>query len=121
MAAFWSVQSEDPQLTQEQLEAQARSDYRWLMEDPRGRRVARTVLRWSGIDDTGSIEGEAAMAFDAGKRVIGNLLKAQIRKHNPEGWVQLESEHVRELTAAAERDRRGIREQAQELMKAGAS
>lgn len=119
MAAFRDVQNANPKLTLEQAEAQARNDYRWLLEDPRGRRIARAVLRWSQNDETGPTSGEGAMAFAAGARMVGNMLKAQLRKHNPEGWVQLEAEFVRELAEMAREDaerQESVREQAERML-----
>ena len=95
------MQTGNPQLTDEQAEARARLDYSWLLADPRGRRLLRSVLRWSGIDDTGPVQGIELMAYAAGARMVGNMLKAQIRKHDPEGWVQLEAEYTRELVLQA--------------------
>lgn len=100
------MQTENPQLTVEQAEAQARLDYRWVLEDERGRRVLRAVLRWSGIEDTGPVAGIEALAAAAGSRMVGNILKAQIRKHDPEGWIRLETEFVRDLCAQAEQAER---------------
>lgn len=97
------VQNERPQSVTE-AEAQACGDYRWLLDDSRGRRLARAVLRWSGITDTGPTKGTEEMAFAAGSRMVGNLLKAQIIKFAPEAWLRLEGEHVQELAAAARRE-----------------
>jgi hypothetical protein len=114
------VQTPNPQMTDEQLEAQAKADFTWLLDDPRGRRIARTLLRWTGVDDTGPMEGIEAMAAAAGGRRVGNLLKATMRKHDVEGWVRLEGEHARELVLQAERAERAEKERAAaDLLKGG--
>lgn len=95
------VQIPNPDLTDEQREAQTRADLDWWLSDQRGRRLARTLVRWSGIDDTGPLNGIEQMAEATGRRQIGNLLKAQIRKHVPELWILLETEHVQELVHIA--------------------
>jgi hypothetical protein len=105
-----SVRHEDPK----QAEAQAKLDYRWLLEDPRGRRIVRDWLRWSGVEDTGPVEGIEAMACAAGRRMVGNLLRATLRKHDPEGWVRLEAEHVQELVLLAERQAKSDDRRAEE-------
>lgn len=104
------MQTENPQLTQEQAEAQAALDWQWLLGDPRGQRIARTILRWSQCDATGPIDGIERMAVATGARMVGNLLKAQLRKHAEELWVRLEADYTRELNqharAEAEREKR---------------
>lgn len=97
------VQTERPE-SPEQAEAQARLDYRWALGDQRGRRILRAMLRWSGVEDTGPVAGIEQMAFAAGARMVGNMLRAQLRKHAPEGWVQLEAEYVQELVHQARQE-----------------
>lgn len=97
------VQNERPQSIAES-EAQARGDFRWLLDDPRGRRIVRSILRWSQIDETGPTSGIEQMAYATGARMVGNLLKASIIKHGPESWIKLEAEHVQELAAAARKE-----------------
>ncbi|MEY5098093.1 MAG: hypothetical protein RJA36_812 [Pseudomonadota bacterium] len=91
------VQADNPLLTPEQADAKDRDALDWVVGDARGRRVLRAVLRWAGIEETGATEGIERMAFDAGRRMVGGMLRAQLRKHAPEGWVAMEAEHVQEL------------------------
>lgn len=84
-------------MTSEQLEEQARADWQWLLEDERGRRVARTLRRWSLIDDvppSGPIEH---LARQNGMREVGWRLMGALRTAAPDGWLQLEAEHLQEL------------------------
>lgn len=98
------VQTPNPALTDEQREAQMRSDLRWWLTDQAGRRIARMIHRWSGCDETGPLGGIEHMAEATGRRQIGNLLKATIRKYVPELWLAMESEHVQELVRLAQID-----------------
>lgn len=116
------MQEPNPRLTAEQLEAQSRLDYAWLIDDQRGRRIARAILRWSGLEETGPQQGAEAMAYATGARMVGALLRAQIRKYHPEGWVRMESEHTQELVALARAEderREALRQEAQKHMDQG--
>lgn len=116
------MQEPNPRLTPEQLEAQAEADYRWLIDDQRGRRIARAFLRWSGIDDTGPTQGAEAMALATGARMVGNLLRAHLRKYHPEGWVRMESEHTHELVFLARQEderQEAVRREARKHMDQG--
>lgn len=98
------VQHEPETRTAAEAEARARLAWQWLLGDERGRYIARRVLTWSGVDDTGTIGPLEQMAASAGSRMVGGLLKAMCRKYDPDGWVHLECEYVAELTAAARRE-----------------
>jgi hypothetical protein len=41
------------------------------------------------------------MAFDAGRRFVGNMLRETLQKHDPEGWLRFEGEYLRERHEAA--------------------
>jgi hypothetical protein len=82
---------------QRSAEAQARLDYRWLLDDQRGRRLARLLLVWSAIEDPYQVGGASDVtAFVDGKRSVGWMLRHEMRRHYPEGWLLLETEHLHE-------------------------
>lgn len=87
-----------PEESQEQ--ANARIAWDWVLGDLRGRRVLARILDWCGVHRTGYVAGVEEMAGDAGKRLIGNLLIAQILTHQPEVWIQMERDRVERLTFA---------------------
>ena len=89
------MQTGRPHQSPEEAEAYARQAYRWLLADPRGRYVARELLRVSGLSETGPRTGEAAV-FANGARMVGNFLNERMQLHDPEGWLRFEGEYVQE-------------------------
>jgi hypothetical protein len=97
------VQTVNDLLTPDQLAAQAEDDFRWLLDDERGQRIARTLLCWTGVEEAGPVAGVEAMAFAAGSRAVGVMLKKALRQHHPEGWVHMEAELAKETALHARR------------------
>ena len=95
------MQVEPAGRTEQQTEALAGEAYRWLLDDERGRYIARRVLQWAGIEDTGPVSDVTAMAVATGRRMVGNLFRAQLRKHHPEGCVRFEAQWIEELNREA--------------------
>lgn len=65
--------------------------WRWLLSDQCGYRDVEHILDWSQCEHTGPLSGRDAMAVATGKRMVGNMLRAQLKKHNPEGWMAFEA------------------------------
>jgi hypothetical protein len=83
-------------MTPEQAEARTALDIEWLLGDERGRRIARTLVRWSGLGDTGPLEGVEAMARATGARQLGNVFARLLEKHCPEGWLACVREEIQD-------------------------
>jgi hypothetical protein len=65
------------------------SDLKWLMGDPRGRRIARRFLERSGVWRL-SYSGEAInTAFREGERNVGLRLLGQLLRAAPEATARL--------------------------------
>lgn len=63
-----------------------RSDIEWLMNDERGRRIARGLLIKSGIWHSSFDTNALLMAFREGARSSGLELLARIDRHTPDKY-----------------------------------
>jgi hypothetical protein len=82
--------SEDAEAPADALAAaQEEADLKWLVADPRGRRIVRRQLERSGIWRS-SFTGDALnTAYREGERNGGLRLLAQITRHAPERLVEI--------------------------------
>jgi hypothetical protein len=70
-------------------EATEESDIKWLMADPRGRRVTRRLLERSGVFRV-SFTGDAlGTSFREGERNVGLMLLQQITRFTPERLAEM--------------------------------
>jgi hypothetical protein len=72
--------STDAQLAQ----ATEQSDVRWLIADPRGRRIVRGLLERAGVFRSSFTNDALATAFREGERNAGLGLIALVMRHTPE-------------------------------------
>lgn len=100
---------------------QSREDYRWLLSNEAGRRIASQILRWSQVDATGPLGGELDMAIATGKRVVGNMLRDQLARFAPEQWGEMQAQQARLLSEADEVAWRADFEQRQRMFANGLS
>lgn len=71
---------------------QLEDDTRWLMDDPRGRRLVWRWLAEAGLFRT-SYTGEAqSTAYNEGIRSRGLAMHAQVMQHAPERFLQMLAE-----------------------------
>jgi hypothetical protein len=82
------------QLAQEQLE----SDIRWLLADPRGRRLVTGWLAFCGVDRVSFGATDRDTSFREGARNVGLMLKAQMTEHDIDGYLLLLRENSGALT-----------------------
>lgn len=82
-------EAEDRKAEAEREEATEESDLKWLMNDPRGRRIVRRWLSQAGVFRL-SFTGDAqATAFNEGQRNTGLRLFSQITRWTPERIAEL--------------------------------
>lgn len=89
----------DSQSAREEL--RAREAWQWLLASETGRWIARTWLRWSLVDQVSPGGDVAAMAEYRGRQMLGHLLRAQLAKHDPAGFLRLLEESMREARGEA--------------------
>lgn len=70
---------------------QQAEDVRWLMADPRGRRLMWSWLEFTGVRRT-AMTGNSQTFFNLGVQNVGLMLEANIMKHAPEAWLQMVNE-----------------------------
>lgn len=90
-----------PSATAEESIGRDREAYEWLLEDPRGRRVARQLVKFAGLDEPGSIGSAESMAFDVGRRSVAVYLRERCGYLCPQSWLRFEAEHLQERQLAA--------------------
>lgn len=79
-------------------------DLRWMLSDPRGRRVFSWFLQSSGMAQLPYAPGDAVhTAFLTGMQNVGNLMQAFVMENLPEFWLQLEGERLQRSQDDAER------------------
>lgn len=71
---------------------QERDDYKWLLADPRGRRIMWELLSACGLYRTSFHSSGSQTAFNEGMRNIGIMLNARVIEHAPETWIQMSTE-----------------------------
>lgn len=67
-------------------------DLRWLMGDPRGRRVMWRLLEGSGIYRSSFSTDPLVMAFAEGERNRGLRLLDEITQHCPKNLIEMQKE-----------------------------
>lgn len=83
-------------LTEAQLERVKRieaDDFRWLMEDKRGRRIMWRLLEKTRVYQS-SFTGNSQTFFLEGTRNVGLMLISEIQKHCPKHFVLMLQEHM---------------------------
>lgn len=70
---------------------QQRDDVRWLMSDPRGRRLMHSWLQFCGVMRT-SMTGNSTTFFNEGQRNVGLMLQGNILEHSAEQWIVMMNE-----------------------------
>lgn len=68
---------------------QAEDDMRWLMGDPRGRRIVWDLLAEAGIFRSTYTGDAISSAFNEGQRNAGIKLQARVMQHCPEQFVRM--------------------------------
>jgi hypothetical protein len=69
--------------------AQSEADFKWLMADPRGRRIARRLLEQSGIWRLSYTGDAISTAFHEGERNGGLRLMAGLLQAAPEATARI--------------------------------
>lgn len=83
-------------------EQQHEDDTRWLMGDPRGRRLVWRWLADGGLFRASFIAGDShATAFREGERNAALRLHAQVMQHAPEQFVRMLAEAQAEADSRA--------------------
>lgn len=77
-------------------EAIDRLRYRWLLDDERGRAIARDILLITGVDEPPVLADAGGLAYRAGAQGAGWKIRELLQRHHPNGWLQLESERLAE-------------------------
>ena len=88
-------------ISAEESTAKSREAYQWMLDDPRGRRVLRQLLKFAGLDEPGSVADLGRMACDVGRRSVGVYLRERCEFLHPQGWLRFEAEHLQERQLAA--------------------
>lgn len=70
-----------------------KEDFKWLMEDPRGRRFIWRILSMAGVFQN-SFTGDNETFFREGKRVIGTTMIAEIHTLCPEKYFEMVKEQT---------------------------
>jgi hypothetical protein len=70
---------------------QEAEDFKWLMQDKRGRRIVWRLLERTGIY-RGGLRDSQSMAFDEGARNIGIAYMAMIDENCPERYAAMVTE-----------------------------
>ncbi len=89
-------QEEIKQVETKQSMAQrtADSDFRWLMNDPRGRRIAWSLMgRWKVFEQTFNTHG-GIMNFNEGQRSAGLFLLGEINRLCPHQFAVAAAENA---------------------------
>lgn len=82
---------EDVERKQFIAQDQQREDVRWLMADPRGRRLMWSWLSFCGLFRS-SMTGNSQTFFLEGQRNVGLMLQANLIEHAPEAWALMHTE-----------------------------
>lgn len=89
--ADYGQHDEQPEASAERqlAEATEEADLKWLMANPRGRRIARSLLERSGVFRS-SFTGDAPSTFfREGERNVGLSLYAKLARYVPERLAEL--------------------------------
>lgn len=70
-------------------EAKDREAFQTLMSTPPGRRVARQMLKVSGLLDSGYSGDVFAAGYREGQRSVGSWLMHNVKQHAPEQFTTL--------------------------------
>jgi hypothetical protein len=67
---------------------QEADDLKWLMDDPRGRRIVWRMLEQTGVFRS-SFTGNSETYFREGQRNIGLKLLADLHEHTPDAYIAM--------------------------------
>lgn len=70
----------DQQSAQRVRKEQEASDFEWLMQDPRGRRLVRGLLAESQVDKD-CFTGNSSTFYNEGKRSVGLHLEGKLKQY----------------------------------------
>jgi hypothetical protein len=68
---------------------QEADDWKWLMSDKRGRRIAALLIDMAGVHRPSIDQNTAAMAFKEGKRWFGTLLVEKLDQHCFDRYLEM--------------------------------
>ncbi|MDD3884553.1 MAG: hypothetical protein PHW66_06410 [Gallionella sp.] len=85
-ADILDIQGQEQQLEESERRAklsekQEMDDWKWLMSDKRGRRIAFRLIDMAGVHRPSIDQNTAAMAFKEGKRWFGTLIMEKLERH----------------------------------------
>nr|WP_091658874.1 hypothetical protein [Massilia sp. PDC64] len=86
------AQREDEAKRRELSRKQEIADFKWLMADPRGRRIVWRQLAAAGVFQSSFDPTAMTMAFNEGRRSEGLRLLAQIHAQCPDLYVTMMKE-----------------------------
>jgi len=73
--------------------AREREDWRWLLGDPRGRRILWSMLEEAGVFRCSFDPGRADVsAFNEGRRNSGLLILTRVMEADPDAFVTMQRE-----------------------------
>lgn len=71
---------------------QERDDYKWLMSDPRGRRIMWGIISFCGVYRTSFHTSGSQTAFNEGMRNTGLMLNDKICTYTLDSALQMQNE-----------------------------
>lgn len=85
------------ELEQDLAQRQANEDFRWLMDDPRGRRFIWQLMGRCRIFEPVFNTHGGLMNFNEGRRDVGLFLLGEINRLCPEKFAVAAAEHAKPL------------------------
>lgn len=92
------------ELEQDRLERQAKADFLWLMDDPRGRRFIWQLMGRCRIFEPVFNTHGGLMNFNEGRRDVGLFLLGEINRLCPEKFAVAAAENAKPLEDEAQSD-----------------
>jgi len=90
-----SDQVSDRKVRSKARATQAQSDLKWVIDDPRGRRVLKRILDRTGWDAQAFVPGDAlATAFREGQRNIGLSIRSDNTNLGHQAFMSILSESI---------------------------
>lgn len=86
----------------ERTEHQRTEDFKWLMADPRGRRIVWWLLEQAGVYRS-SFTGNSETFFREGERNIGLKIVFMIHSHCPELYAKMTKENANDKPTSTKR------------------
>lgn len=98
MTGYIDPTEPNPQTEAEQAKAAKRvqrdiEDLKWIMRDPRGRRLMARLLERTGTMRSSFHTSGSVMAFNEGRRDIGLFLTAELLEHTASDYSKLLHEY----------------------------